>query len=354
MLLETLDRPGMPVTEFQSPYLVFLGSETNAAMAKTAMGIVDWKRDECTGQLSLPGAEVDLGLPEMSVREAYLAGARSLILGIASVGGKLQTDWVRHIGEALECGMDIVSGLHTRLGDDPRIRTFAETSTGKLVDVRVPPENIPVGTGKRRPGLRALTVGTDCAVGKKYTALSLWKRHKERGGSSEFCASGQTGIMIAGRGIPIDAVVSDFLSGAAEMLSPAAAPDHWQFIEGQGSLFHPAYAGVSLGLLHGSQPDALIICHEHGRSRLNKFETHPVPELEDCISHHLDCAKLTNPAVKCAGVSINTSHLSDADCQAYLDETSQRLGLPCIDPMRTAVDPILDVLDTFAPNATSG
>lgn len=350
MLSDMLETPNRLVTKFRKPYLIFLGSETNAAVAKTAKGVADWRQEYCVGQLSLAGGAIDLGLPEKSVREAFLAGARSFIIGIASVGGRLEPDWIRHIEDALDCGMDIVSGLHTRLADDPHIRKLAENSTGALVDVRVPPADIPVGTGERRPGLRALTVGTDCAVGKKYTALSLWKRHKERGGQSEFCASGQTGIMIAGQGIPIDAVVSDFVSGAAELLSPAAPPDHWQFIEGQGSLFHPAYAGVSMGLLHGSQPDALILCHEYGRSRINKFETFATPDFETCIAHHLECARLTNPDVTCAGISINTAALSDADCKAYLADTSNRLGLPCVDPLRTGVDPILDALDRFEPN----
>ncbi|MEM1104997.1 MAG: DUF1611 domain-containing protein [Pseudomonadota bacterium] len=348
---DKLHAPRAPIVEFRKPSLIFLGAETNRAMAKTAIGIADWQKQHCVGQLSLPGASVDLGLPEMTVRDAYLAGARSLILGIASVGGRLEPDWIRHIENALECGMDIVSGLHTKLTADSDIRGFAARSSGKLVDVRTPPSDIPVGNGLRRAGLRALTVGTDCAVGKKYTALSLWKRHTERGGSCEFCASGQTGIIIAGRGIPIDAVVSDFISGAAEILSPAAPPSHWQFIEGQGSLFHPAYAGVSLGLLHGSQPDAIIVCHEYGRTRLNVFQTYPVPSLETCIAHHLECARLTNPDVRCAGISVNTSILSDAESADYLGSTSQRLGLPCIDPMRTSVDPILDVLAQFPPNA---
>lgn len=342
---ETLD-----LLEFRPPFVVFVGAETNAAMAKTAFGVAHWRREDCVGQIGLPGGSVDVGLPNMSVADAIAAGAQTLIIGVAAIGGRIQPDWIDTLEDALASDMDLVSGLHSRLQDDPLLRQAASRSRGRLIDVRVPPDNLPVGTGVRRPGLRALTVGTDCAVGKKYTALALWKAHQTRGGQSAFCASGQTGIMIAGRGVPIDAVVSDFVSGAAELLSPATDPGVWQFIEGQGSLFHPGYAGVSLGLLHGSQPDAIIVCHEAGRTVINKFDAFPVPDLQTCIDHNLACARLTNPGAVCAGVSVNTSSLSDDEAHRYLDETSQRLGLPCVDPIRTDVSPILDALDRIPPN----
>jgi uncharacterized NAD-dependent epimerase/dehydratase family protein len=187
-------------------------------------------------------------------------------------------------------------------------------------------------------------VGTDCCVGKKYSALALHKALTARGVAATFRATGQTGIMIAGGGIPMDAVVSDFLSGAAEMLSPDAAPDHWDVIEGQGSLFHPAYAAVTLGLLHGSQPDAMVLCHAVGRTVIDEYEDYPVPDLRDCIVQYEQAARVTNDQARVVGISLNTDGLDDAGALSACDEVSTLTGLPCADPMRHTLDPILDAL----------
>ena len=152
--------------------------------------------------------------------------------------------------------------------------------------------------------------------------------------STDFRATGQTGILIAGSGIPIDAVIADFVAGAAEMLSPAAAPDHWDVVEGQGSLFHPSYAAVSLGLLHGSQPDVIVLCHEVGRERVLGLEHYTTPALEDAIELNLRLARRTNPAARCAGVSLNTSQLSEHEARSVIEIQSQRLRLPVADPLR--------------------
>ena len=162
------------------------------------------------------------------------------------------------------------------------------------------------GTGKKRSGKRVLTVGTDCAVGKKYTALAIEKEMRSRGVDADFRATGQTGIFISGRGIAVDSVVSDFVSGAAEWLSPAAAPQHWDVIEGQGSLFHPAYAGVTLGLIHGSQPDVMVLCHDLARTGIADYDGYAIPSYEACFEAYLAAARLTNPAARFAGVSLNT------------------------------------------------
>src|SRR6202035_5746960 len=166
---------------------------------------------------------------------------------------------------------DIISGMHAKLGDVPQLKTTAERLGRRLIDVRTPPRNIPISSGRRRTGKRLLTVGTDCALGKKYTALSLARGFRSRDIAADFRATGQTGILIAGGGIPIDAVVSDFAAGAAELLSPDAAADHWDIVEGQGSIFHPAYSGVSLALLHGTHPDVIVMCHEVGRDHILGF-----------------------------------------------------------------------------------
>jgi len=250
----------MITIEIKAPYLIFLGEETRKTYAKTGSGIVDWRPELCKGQLNLIENGLDLGLPRMSVEEAAAAGIKSLVIGTASVGGGIPDQWLETFENALLAGLDIVGGVHKKLNDIPRLVEAAKKSGSKLIDVRVPPANIPVGTGRKRTGKRVLMVGTDCAVGKKYTALAMERDMRKIGLNADFRASGQTGIMIAGRGIPIDAVVCDFLAGAAELLSPDNDADHWDVIEGQGGIFHPGYSPVSMGLLIGSQPDAFVVC----------------------------------------------------------------------------------------------
>ena len=200
--------------------------------------------------------------------------------------------------------------------------------------------------------MRVATVGTDCALGKKYTALALTNALRARGAKATFRATGQTGIMIAGEGIAIDAVVADFVAGAAEQLSPDNAPDHWDVIEGQGSLFHPAYAGVTLGLLHGSQPDAFVLCHDPSRTHIEGYPDHPLPTLPDAIAQYTVAGRITNRAIRCVGVSINSSKLSDAEWQAYAARVSSELGLPVCDPMRGGLDAIAQgVLGVGVPHA---
>ncbi|MEQ9530841.1 MAG: NAD-dependent epimerase/dehydratase family protein [Haliea sp.] len=198
-----------------------------------------------------------------------------------------------------------------------------------------------MGSGRKRTGRRVLMVGTDCAVGKKYTALALARDMRRRGLNVDFRASGQTGIMIAGGGLPMDAVVSDFLSGAAELLSPDNSADHWDVIEGQGGIFHPGFGAVSLGLLLGSQPDAFVVCHEAGRNHLIGWEGFALPTIEQVIERTVELGSLTNPAISCVGVSINTSRLPPGDRSGYLEELSERLGLPCVDPLQGGTDPLV-------------
>jgi uncharacterized NAD-dependent epimerase/dehydratase family protein len=320
------------------PYLLFLGDVTEAPMAKTAFGLRDWAPQLCLGEYALPGTKITTGLPWLAPAEAHARGARSLVIGVASPGGVLAPSWIAALVEAMEAGLDLVSGMHTRLEDEPRLARTAQRLQRKLINVRVPPRGLTVGTGRKRIGKRLLTVGTDCALGKKYTALVLARELKKRGVAAEFRATGQTGIMIAGRGIPMDAVVSDFLAGAAELLSPAAPADHWDIVEGQGSLFHPAYAAVSLGLLHGTQPDVIVACHQAGREQMMGWDDVPVPDLTDTIELNLQLARRTNPAVRCAGVSLNTSSLTELEARALLASESQRLGLPVADPIRGGLE----------------
>ncbi len=330
--------------EIPSPYLLFLGDVSNPLDAKTAMGLRDWRPEGCVGQYRLPGCAVDLGLPDMSFSEAAAAGAKSVVIGVAPSGGVLKAGWVSVLAEAIRSGLSLVSGLHRKLSEESELVKVADASGQQLIDIRVPPASISIATGRRRSGKRLLMVGTDCCVGKKYSALSFHKALEERGTAATFRATGQTGILIAGGGIPMDAVVSDFLSGAAEMLTPDAAPDHWDVIEGQGSLFHPAYAAVTLGLLHGSQPDAMVLCHGSGRTVIDEYEDYPVPDLRECVTQYEQAARVTNRVSSIVGISLNTQGLSDDEALSACRDASALTGLPCVDPMRHALDPIIDAL----------
>jgi uncharacterized NAD-dependent epimerase/dehydratase family protein len=317
------------------PCLLFIGDVSDISYAKTAAGLAHWSPDACTGQWALPGNPLDLGLEAMDPRQAAARGAKSLVIGVAPMGGALQPHWIACLIEAMEAGLDIVSGLHAPLSRTPELAETARRTGRSLIDVRRPPSDLPVATGRRRPGRRLLTVGTDCALGKKYTALALTRAFRDRGLAADFRATGQTGIMIAGGGIPMDAVVSDFLAGAAERLSPDAHADHWDVIEGQGSLFHPSYAGVSLGLLHGSQPDVLVLCHEPGRDRIIGLDqTYPIAPLKEVMALNLAHAKRVNPGARFAGVSLNTSRLSEAEAARAIEAAEAETGLPAADPIR--------------------
>ncbi|MFT5140241.1 MAG: putative NAD-dependent epimerase/dehydratase family protein [Lysobacterales bacterium] len=327
-----------------APYLLFLGTAQGNLEIKTALGLAQWRPDKCLGQWHLPGCSVSTGLVDMNPAQAIIAGARSLVIGTAPAGGVLSDDWIPALVQAIEAGLDLVSGLHVRLSMVPELRQAAEQHGRQLIDIRLPPKNIPVGTGRKRSGKRVLTVGTDCCVGKKYTALSLHQAMIEKGMKADFRATGQTGIMIAGGGIPMDAVVSDFLSGAAEMLSPDNDSDHWDVIEGQGSLLHPAYSAVTLGLIHGSQPDAMILCHEAGRTEIDDHPGFEIPALHDCIEQYQQAAALTNPCTRVIGISINTSSLPQDERESFLDQLGQKSRLPCVDPLLTGVAPLLEAL----------
>jgi uncharacterized NAD-dependent epimerase/dehydratase family protein len=325
-------------------YLVFLGDVAVPLDAKTGFGLVDWRRDACLGQLRLPGCKVDLGIPDMTAAEAIVAGARTLIIGVAPFGGVIADAWIDPIVTAIEAGLNVASGMHMRLGSVERIAAAARRTGGALFDVRHADRSFPVGSGRKRTGKRLLAVGTDCAVGKKYSALAIALAMQKAGMKATFRATGQTGILIAGGGVAIDAVVSDFVAGAAEWLSPDNEADHWDVIEGQGSLFHPAYAAVSTGLLHGSQPDAIVVCHDAGRETLDGYPQYAIPTLERCIDLNLRMGSLTNPAIRCAGVSVNTSKLDVTRRERYLRELEDRLGVPAFDPVATGPKKLVDHL----------
>ena len=331
----------MQLTELKPPYLIFLGSETNETYAKTGAGVAHWSPEKCMGQFHLEGGTVDLGLPEHSIESAGKAGAKTLLIGTAMIGGGIPESWTRVLIAAMENGMDIVAGVHSKLNDIEELVLAAKANGVKLIDVRVPPKDLPVGNGKKRTGKRLLTVGTDCALGKKYTALAIDKELRNQGHSSTFRASGQTGIMISGSGIPIDAVVADFVSGAAETLSPDNEPDHWDIIEGQGSIFHPGYAAVSMGLLMGSQPDAFVVCHEAGRTHIAGWPEFEVPTIREVIDRTIAIGKQTNRAIKCVGISVNTSKLTEHESKDFIESLENVFSVPVTDPIRFGVENIV-------------
>ena len=328
----------------RKPYLLYLGDAVLKSDCKTAFGLRDWCGQDVIGEWSHPAAKVTLDLPRLSPAEAARQGAGSIVVGVAPTGGVLPDHWQDDLEAALAAGLDAVSGLHTRLTSLPRLVRAAEKSGVRLVDVRNPPGAFPVGSGRKRTGRRVLTVGTDCALGKKYTALALTRALQSKGAAATFRATGQTGIMIAGSGIPMDALVADFLAGAAEALSPDNDPAHWDVIEGQGSLLHPAYAAVTLGLLHGSQPDAIVLCHAPDRTTIEEYPDYPIPPLLQVIDDYLRAGRLTNRNIRCAGVSINSSTLDDDGWRRCRAQLERELQLPVCDPIRGGVDSIADAL----------
>jgi uncharacterized NAD-dependent epimerase/dehydratase family protein len=330
----------------QSPYLLFLGDAPDIATAKTAAGIRQWRPELCAGQFRLPGCRVDIGLPDLEPAQAAARGIRTLVIGIANDGGFIAPQWVAAIVQALDAGLDVASGLHEPLAGVPEIAAAADRTGRQLIEVRQPAQSFLPGTGQKRSGKRVLTVGTDCAVGKKYTALAIEKEMRSRGIDADFRATGQTGIFISGRGVAVDSVVSDFVSGAAEWLSPAATPSHWDVIEGQGSLFHPAYAAVTLGLIHGSQPDVMVLCHDLSRRGIADYEGFAIPTYEACFDAYLTAARLTNPKARFAGVSLNTSHLGEDEAARAAAVVAEAVSLPSCDPIRHGVRLIVDEILT--------
>jgi uncharacterized NAD-dependent epimerase/dehydratase family protein len=331
----------MQLTELKVPYLIFLGAETQETYAKTGAGVAFWSPEKCIGQFHLEGGTVDLGLAEHTISSAAKVGAKTLLIGTAVIGGAIPESWTKVLIEAMDNGLDVVAGVHTRLNDIPELKAAAENNNVRLIDVRVPPKNLPVGTGKKRSGKRLLTVGTDCALGKKYTALAIERELHAQGKKATFRASGQTGIMISGAGIPIDAVVADFVSGAAEMLSPDNDSDHWDIIEGQGSIFHPGYAAVSMGLLIGSQPDVFVVCHQAGRTHISGWPDFELPTIQEVIERTIDIGKQTNKDIRCVGLSINTSKLGEDEAKEFLSSLESEFGLPATDPIRFGVENIV-------------
>ncbi len=332
----------------QTPYLLFLGDAPDPLAAKVAQGIKDWRPEHAVGQFRLPGCGADLGLRDLTLQEARAAGARTLVVGVANRGGVIAESWKAVLREALGLGFDLASGLHNLLRDEPDLVAAAREHGRALHDVRVPAVKYPIANGEKRGGRRCLAVGTDCSVGKMYTGLALDAEMRARGMKSTFRATGQTGILITGEGVPLDAVVADFMAGSIEWLTPDNDPDHWDLIEGQGSLFHVSYSGVTLALIHGGQPDALILSHEPTRRHMRGLPGYALPSLEALRDTALPLARVANPACEVVGVAVNTAALPEDEALGYLAEVEARMGLPAVDPFRQGAGRLVDALQAMA------
>ena len=330
--------------EIEPPYVLFIGDAADQLAAKTADGIATWRPEWSVGQLRLPDCNADLGIRDVSLEEGRRLGARTLIVGVANRGGILADAWLEVLDGALELGYHLASGLHMQLSSSPRLVKGASKSGTNLIDVRQPQGEAVIGNGRKRTGHRLLTVGTDCSLGKMFTALALEKEMKARGTDAEFRATDQTGIFIAGAGVCVDAEVADFISGATEGLTPDNHPEHWDIIEGQGSLFHPSYAGVSLGLLHGAQPDCLVMCHDPWRPHMRGIPDQPLPELAHCIEQNVLAGRLTNPQCRTIGISVNTSAHAEADADQVLQTIERNTGLPTVDAVRHGAARLVDAI----------
>lgn len=328
----------------KTPYLLFLGDAPDPLAAKVAQGIRDWRPEFAVAQFRMEGCKADMKLPDMTLAEAKAAGCKTLVVGVANRGGVISDSWIKVLVEALEEGFDIASGLHNLLRDEPLLVAAAERFGRELHDVRVPVVDYPIANGKKRSGKRMLAVGTDCSVGKMYTCLAMDKEMRERGLKSDFRATGQTGILITGGGVPLDAVVADFMAGSVEYLTPDNDEDHWDMIEGQGSLFHISYSGVTLALVHGGQPDALVLCHEPTRPHMRGLPDYKLPSLEDLRDVSLQLARVGNPECKVVGISVNTQHMGEEEAVRYLQNVEQQMGLPTVDPFRHGAGRLIDAL----------
>ncbi len=328
----------------KTPYLLFLGDAPDPLAAKVAQGIRDWRPEFAVGQFRMEGCKADMKLPDMTLAEAKAAGCKTLVVGVANRGGVISKAWLEVLVAALAEGFDLASGLHNLLREEPALVEAAEKYGRELHDVRVPVVDYPIANGKKRTGKRMLAVGTDCSVGKMYTALAMDKEMRERGMKSSFRATGQTGILITGEGVPLDAVIADFMAGSIEWLTPDNDPDHWDLIEGQGSLFHVSYSGVTLALIHGGQPDALVLCHEPTRAHMRGLPDYTLPSLEALRDAALLMARVANPDVQVVGISVNTQHMSEEEAQACLAKVEAEMGLPAVDPFRHGAGRLVDAL----------
>ena len=324
--------------------------------AKTATGPLKWCPQDVVAVIDSRTAgrdPVDIvgfghGIPIVAtLAEAIALGGNQLVVGVANLGGVLPWGFRPILIEALKRGCDVACGLHEILSEDPELVALARKHQATIYDLRLVPD-VPCATNQARTlaNKRILAVGTDCNVGKMFATLSLTEELKKRGRDAVFAATGQTGILISGFGYCIDRAISDFAAGIAERLILDTADHEWVFVEGQGSIDHPSYSGVTLSLLHGTAPQALILCHVHSRSGRRHDEGSPLLPLKDLVFLYETIARPILPA-KVLGVSVVTRGLSEAEARSELAGIEDRLGLPATDPVRFGVKNLADTVEAF-------
>jgi uncharacterized NAD-dependent epimerase/dehydratase family protein len=291
------------------------------------------------------------GIPVVAtVNDALCFGPTTAIVGVATQGGRFPPAWRELLKSAIVKGLDVESGLHEFIGEDPELSELAARHGVELRDLRKPPPglSVPTGANLEVPATIVLTVGSDCAIGKKTVAVELDLEARRRGLKSVFVPTGQTGIAIAGWGIAVDAVISDFLAGAAEWLVVEGARRGGEllFVEGQGSLAHPAYSGVTLGLVHGSAPHYFVLCHKAGATEVEGFPGHPLPSLPDLVELHERISLPARPA-QVAAIAVNTADLDEAAAREAVAEAAGETGLPADDPVRFGAGRLVDAVTTL-------
>jgi D-glutamate N-acetyltransferase len=315
---------------------------------KTMRGVIRYRPDEVVALLDSEHAgEEVLGFPVVAtVADALAYKPDTALVGVATQGGRLPPAWQRLLRNAVEAGLDVESGMHLFLSDDPELAALADERGVELRDLRRPPSDLSVPTGANLEQAAAcvLTVGSDCAIGKMTVSLELDRAARARGIASVFVPTGQTGIAIAGWGIAVDAVVADFIAGAAERLVvEGAARGDLLWVEGQGAILHPQYSGVTLGLMHGSAPHAYVLCHQAGAQEIEGCPGHPLLPLRELVELHERMSLPARPA-KVAAVAVNTQHLAESDARAAVAEVEAETGLPADDPVRFGPDALLDAV----------
>jgi uncharacterized NAD-dependent epimerase/dehydratase family protein len=331
-------------------YLILAeGRSGDPHYGKTARGVIRYAPDPAVAVVdsTRPGETLD-GVPIFgTVQEALRLEPTTALVGVATQGGRFPPAWRDLLKQCIEAGLDVENGLHEFLTDDPELAELAREHEVELRDLRRPPEglNVPTGENLTIPSRIALTVGSDCAIGKKTVALELDLEARRRGLKSVFVPTGQTGIAIAGWGIAVDAVVSDFLAGAAEQL---VVEGHHRggellFVEGQGSLSHPAYSGVTLGLIHGSAPHAFVLCHRAGSTEIEGYPGSPIPSLTELVELHERIALPLRPA-RVACLALNTAHLDEDGARVAITAAGEEAGLPADDPVRFGAGPLLEAV----------
>jgi uncharacterized NAD-dependent epimerase/dehydratase family protein len=339
-------------------YLIVADGDFGPMTSKTANSVIRYLPERTVGVLDRQQAGQTVqdvlgfggAIPVVgSMREGLALGPTAVLIGIAPQGGRLPDEWREWLAEALDYGCDLWSGLHTFLSDDPLLAAKARRNGRKLFDLRRPPADLPIASGlaKQVEPLVVLTVGTDCNVGKMTAQLQLTRRLNQRGIRTRFVATGQTGIMIEGWGIAVDAVVADFIAGAAERLVLEGSRDaDVVLVEGQGSINHPGYSGVTLGLLHGACPDALILCHQASREYIGDYREEAwlrIPPLSEYVRLYETIGSAVHPT-KVIGISLNTYDLSEAEALGQCERTARETGLPVTDPVRFDPGPLLDAV----------